>query len=242
MRAYNSTIPYSSACRWLMIALLGLLAAGCGGNSSSSGEVITSIKLPTDTLLNLRCEDAGINIERCILNDPENPYRNVAVREFDVNNANAETKFDLAADIPAGRTGAKARFYLWATALANRPSGENQYYTALALHELFNYNDDPVIQNQGLRAYRSVLDNFFGSATFFECCANVDPDGNPVPFSVPLNELTADNLYRTEATGWQRLIPGDPLLAISEMSDWGYSYQPATPPLYNDGVVSVNDG
>ena len=225
--------------RWLSVILLGLLTAACGGNGSSDGEVITSVPLPTDTFLSLNCEDVGINAEQCVLSDSENPYRNVAVREFDVNNANAETKFDLANQIPAGRTGAKSRFYLWSTALARRQSGENQYYTALALHEVFNYNEDPVIQNQALRAYRSVLDNFFGSATVFECCANVDPGGEPVPFAVPLNERTADNLYRTEATGWERLVPGDPLLALSLMSEWQYCYTPANPPLYNDGVVSV---
>ena len=242
MRSLNSRGFHSAVFKWPLILLLSLAAAGCGGGpGDNSGQAITSIPLPTDTLLNLACEDAGINMEQCILEDKENPYRFVQVREFDVNNADAETKFDLASELPAGRTGAKARFYLWATALARRQSGENQWYTARALHELFNYNEDPVIQDQALKAYRSVFDNFFGSATFFECCANVDPNGDPVPFSLPLNELTADDLYRTDATGFARLIPGDPLLTLSEISDWGYSYQPATPPLYNDGVVSVND-
>ncbi|MGB5621167.1 MAG: hypothetical protein WBN65_01610, partial [Gammaproteobacteria bacterium] len=224
-----------------LLVLFGLITAGCGG-SNSGGTNITSIPLPTDTLLNLSCEEAGVWPDPCVASDPQNPYRTAIIREFDVNNPDAETKFDLAGAIPAGRTGAKARFYLWATALARRASGENQWYTARALHELYNYNDDPVIQAQALKAYRSVLDNFFGSATFFECCSNLDPNGDPVPFSIPLNELTADDLYRTDATGWKRLIPGDPLLAISEMADWGYSYQPATPPSFDNGVVSVNDG
>jgi hypothetical protein len=223
-----------------LIVLFGLIATGCGGNNSG-GTNITSIPLPTDTLLNLPCENAGIWPDPCVADDPENPYRTAVIREFDVNNPDADTKFDLEAEIPEGRTGAKARFYLWATALARRGSGENQYYTARALHELYNFNDDPVIQEQALRAYRSVLDNFFGSATFFECCANLDPNGEPVPFAQPLNELTADSLYRTEATGWQRLIPGDPLLTLSVLSDWQYCYVPANPPLYNDGVLSVCD-
>lgn len=223
------------------MVLIALITVGCGG-SNSGGTNITSIPLPTDTLLNLYCENAGVWPDSCVAQDPQNPYRNVVIREFDVNNPDAETKFALADAIPEGRTGAKARFYLWATALARRASGENQWYTARALHELFNYNEDPVIQAQALKAYRSVLDNFFGSATFFECCANLDPNGDPVPFSEPLNEKTADDLYRTDATGWARLIPGDPLLTQSEIADWGYSYQPATPPDYNDGVVSVNDG
>jgi hypothetical protein len=63
-----------------------------------------------------------------------------------------------------------------------------------------------------------------------------------VPFSIPLNELTADALYRTDATGFRRLVPGDPILVLELLLDWGYSYQPATPPDFNDGVVSVNEG
>jgi hypothetical protein len=77
--------------------------------------------------------------------------------------------------------------------------------------------------------------------TFFECCAVLDPNNQPVPFSVPLNELTADNLYRTESTGWARLVPGDPLLTQSLLAEWGYSYQPATAPDFNNGVVTVNE-
>lgn len=229
----------------LLMLLIGpavLVTSGCDEPDDSDGTIITAIVLPTDTLLNLNCADVGINAETCVLDDPENPFLTAVIREFDVNDPDAETKFDLFNDIPAGPIGAKARFYLWATALARRPSGENQWYTARALHELFNSNNDPIVQEQALKAYRSVLDNFFGSVTFFECCANVDPNGNPVPFSVPLNELVADNLYRTASTGWVRLIPGDPLLTQAELAQWGFTYQPATPPNFDNGVVSVNDG
>ena len=233
-RGHEPVIP-----KMFAIALLGLALTACGGPSDSSGEVITSVPLPTDTLLDLPCENAGLYTEGCVLNDQNNPYRNVAVNEFDVNNPDAQTKFDLAAGIPEGRTGAKARFYLWATALAKTQSGENQWYTPRALHELFNYNDDPVIQNQALRAYRSVLDNFFGSVTVFECCPGASPTGEPVPFAVPLNELTADNLFRTDATGYRRLVDGDPILVLSLLTEWGYVYQPANPPNYDDGFVTV---
>lgn len=222
------------------IAVIGL--NGCKTPDADDGINITTIVLPTDTLLNLACIDVGINAETCILDDPENPYATATIREFDVNDPEAETKFALADQIPVGRTGAKARFYLWATALARRPSGENQWYTARALHELWDAAEDPIIQEQALKAYRSVLDNFFGSVTFFECCANINPDGQPIPFSVPLNELVADDLYRTAATGWLRLVPGDPLLTQSLLAEWGFTYQPATPPNYDNGVLSVNDG
>lgn len=219
----------------LMLVLGAFFIGGCESPGEGDGVVINELLLPTDTLLNLACADAGIGFETCVLGDPENPFAMVATPEFNVNNPDARTKFDLANDIPAGPTGAKARFYLWATALARFPSGENQWYTARALHELFDANSDTLIQEQALKAYRSMFDNFWGSVTFFECCGGVT-------FSVNLNEQTADDLYRTESTGFVRLIPGDPLNAQSLMAEWGYTYRPATPPDYNDGLVTINGG
>ena len=102
--------------------------------------------------------------------------------------------------------------------------------------------EDELVREQAKKAYRSLLDNFFGSVTVFECCPGASPDGEPVPFSIPLNELTADALYRTDATGFRRLVPGAPILVLELLLDWGYSYQPATPPNFDNGVVSVNEG
>lgn len=230
--------------RLAMLAFgLGILATGgCESPGEGDGVVINEIVLPTDPVLDLACPEVGIAGELCVLEDPENPFARVAIIEFDVNNPGAENKFQLFDQIPAGPTGAKARFYFWATALARRQSGENQFYTALALHELWDINGDPIIQEQALKAYRSVLDNFFGSVTVFTCCPGLSPDGEPVPFPIGLNELTADNLYRTDATGFRRLVPGDPLLVRSLLLDWGYTYLPANPPDYDDGVVGVITG
>lgn len=222
----------TSSIRRLVVAVLASLLAGCGSPDDSDGTVINQLLLPTDTLLNLACIDVGIGAETCVLGDPENPFSLVATPEFDINNPDGESKFDLANKIPAGPTGAKARFYLWATALARRPSGENQWLTARALHELYDANSDPLIQEQALRAYRSVLDNFFGSLTFFECCGGVS-------FPATLNERVADDLYRTEATGFVRLVPGDPINVLALFGDWGYAYRPATPPDFIDGLVAV---
>jgi hypothetical protein len=226
-----------------LLCALGAPMAGCDGSPGpSDGEVINAIVLPTDTLLNLACAEVGIFTERCVLEDPENPFATTPIIEYDVNNPSATNKFDLFNSIPAGRIGAKARFYFWATALARRASGENQFYTAVALHELWNYNSDPIVQEQALKAYRSVLQNFFGSVTVFTCCPALSPTGTPVPFPVGLNELTADNLYRTDATGYRRLVPGDPILVLSLFLDWGFTYRPANPPDYTDGLVFVNRG
>ena len=232
----------------LAAATIALAACGSGQDAANrDGEVINNIILPTDVVLSLHCARVGIHPETCVLDDPNNPFVNTPILEFDVNNPGAENKFDLFNQIPPGPSGAKSRFYFWATALARRPSGENQFYTALALHELFDANSnvldkDELIRNQALEAYRAVLDNFFGSVTVFTCCPASSPDGEPVPFSIPLNELTADNLYRTDATGFLRLVEGDPILVLSVLLEWGYSYQPANPPNFNDGVISVNEG
>lgn len=230
----------------LFIALAAVATAGCGGErDADDGQLFNTLILPTDVVLNLACENVGIAGETCVLDDPENPYASTTIIEFDVNNPGADNKFDLFNAIPAGPTGAKARFYFWATALARRQSGENQFYTALALHELFDANSnviskDELIRAQALKAYRSVLDNFFGSVTVFTCCPGASPDGQtPVAFAIPLNELTADNLYRTDATGFMRLVEGDPLLVLELLLDWGYTYQPANPPNYDDGVVGI---
>ena len=163
----------SSVMRKLALLAAAVLLSGCSEQGASDGTLINEILLPTDTLLNLACADAGVGFETCVLGDPENPFAKVATPEFNVNDPDAATKFELANSIPAGPTGAQARFYLWATALARFPSGENQWYTARALHELFDANSDTLIQEQALKAYRSMLDNFWGSVTFFECCGGV---------------------------------------------------------------------
>ncbi len=229
----------------LLVLLLGAVSVGlvgCNTDRDDDGELINTIVLPTDVVLNLACEDVGVYPETCVLDDPENPFATVPITEFNVNDPNAEfNKFNLADAIPAGPAGAKSRFYLWASALARFPSGENQYYTALALHELFDANsnaisEDELVREQAKKAYRSVLDNFFGSVTVWTCFACI-PESN---FPVPLNERTADHLYRTDSTGYRRLVPGDPTQVLELLLEWGYTYQPCTDlPNCTNGVVSV---
>lgn len=250
MKNLNRPEAQPSVLKRLLLVLSGIVAlgvAGCdsGERDENDGQLFNTIILPTDVVLNLACEDVGVNPETCVLDDPENPFALVPITEFNVNNPDDEfNKFNLNNGIPDGPNGAKARFYLWATALARFPSGENQFYTARALHELFDANsnalsEDELVREQAKKAYRSVLDNFFGSVTVFTCFACI-PESN---FPVPLNELVADHLYRTESTGWRRLVPGDPTQVLELLLEWGYTYQPCTDlPNCTNGVVSVIEG
>jgi len=234
--------------RITVMSLLGLMVvlatSGCEGpkdGDGGDGVVVNQIILPTDTLLNLACEDVGIYNEKCVLTDPENPFRNVVTLEFDVNNPDGPTKFDLFDQIPAGPTGAKARFYLFATALARRSSGDNQWWTARSLHELYDLNSDDLIRAQALKAYRSIMDNYFGSVVFF------DVFGSALPFN--LNERAACDILRPGATGYAPLVlnesgtgPGTDLDILALFGEWGFAFQPGTGDNCDGSLLTINAG
>lgn len=237
--------------RRLVIALFGfgvLVAGGCKSPSDSDGTVVNAIVLPTDVVLDLACENVGVYPETCILGDPQNPFITTTIVEYDPNNPDQDDKFDLVNTFPEGPEGAKARFYFWATALARRPSGENQWYTARALHELFDANSnflstDDLVRGQALKAYRSVLDNFWGSATFFECdLCEPDENGDLVKFPAQLNELVGDNLFRFDSTGFMSLVDGGEIRVLETIGQWGYTYRPGTAANgFTDGQMSKNE-
>ncbi len=240
--------------RSLALSLLSvgvLVASGCSSPpNDSEGRVINNLVLPSDVVLNLACANVGVYPENCVLGDPENPYITTTIVEFDENAPiGSDDKFDLVNTIPPGPAGAKARFYFWATALARRPSGENQWYTAKALHELYDANSnvistDELVRDQALKAYQSVLDNFWGSATFFECdlCAP-DENGELVKFPAQLNEQVGDNLFRFDSTGFKFLVEGGEIRVLELIGTWGYTYRPATAASgFTDGRMSENEG
>lgn len=140
-----------------------LLLAGCGGGGGSdSGEVANTVTIPTDSTLNLYCPNVGIASEECVLFDPDNPYANSAITD--------ENKWDLAKASPS----TKSDFYLWATALAKNPTGENQYYTAVALQKLYSQSGSELSREQAKKAYRSMLDNYYDSVTYYEGSPQLD--------------------------------------------------------------------
>lgn len=262
---------FGRVCTIALTGALLLSTAGCNEPDNDDGEIVGQMPLPTDTVLNLNCADVGINLETCVLTDPENPFVDTVIGEFNENDADNDgdgapdsfNKFELAAAIPAGPAGAKARFYFWATALARLPIGENQFYTAQALHELYTAQiqvhgiGDPIVRDQALAAYRSVLDNFFDSAAFFACdfrngifrgCPSPDFDpalDDRALISFPINVTVAASLHNPSSirgpeypSGYAFLVedrPGD-VFILALLSDWGYTYLPDIP------VITVNEG
>ncbi len=196
--------------RLIGLTLMAGLLSACGEINDYDGDVVEPVDLALlDNVLTLHCEDAGIAGEPCVLDDPDNPYALTAVTD--------ENKFDLSTAAPT----AKARFYLWATAQALSPRGENQFYTAEALHELFSETGSELAREQALRGYRSVLDNYFYSVTFF--VADFLPPGAPeTVFPFPVRKLVGQRMASPSA-------PLDPLFdfpiqANETFGEWGYTY------------------
>jgi hypothetical protein len=100
----------------------------------------------------------GIHPSKVTLQNPRNPFR-----EFNISD---DTKFDILTD--GGNAGA---FYAWATLLANVPIGENQFYTATKLRDIFLANEVPpedrgVVQQMAIQGFQRVLDCFPDSVFF----------------------------------------------------------------------------
>jgi hypothetical protein len=194
------------------------LSTGC--SEVDGGAVQNEVQLPTDSTVDFQCADEGIFEEDCVLGNPANPYSKVAVSEAN--------KFELNDSAPS----AKARYYLWATALAKGAGipGENQYYTALSLHELYAESGSPTTQQQAIKAYRSVLDNYFLQATFFV----VVVDNENVAFAAPVKDLSATNLYAPTLPTLVSLYT-DQIFSLEAMSEWGYIYN------VTSGTVAIRE-
>ena len=212
----RAQIMSAPATRVLLVCSLVFALAACA-KDSDDGDVVDSVTLPTDIAFDLFCEDVGLFTETCVLDDPDNPYART-----NVNNGN---KFDLSTAAPSG----KARVYLWATAQARSPSGENQFYAAQAFHELFTETvtaappGSAQIRDQAIRAYRSLLDNYFDSSTFFPASFVPDPG---IFFPVPLAPETAFALALSGPNAPLFFAdPGSNEFAAREiMGSWGYTW------------------
>lgn len=226
--SHTQTANYRVRYIFIHIALLMILAA-CSEVDVGDGTVINGIPLPLDSDLTLHCEDVGIADEKCILDDPENPYASISVNgeieDDDDSRANDIRKFTLSDDAPS----AKARFYVWGTAQAQSPRGENQFYTAQSLHEIYTENNSELIKEQAKKAYRSVLDNYFNEVTFFLIEL---PEGD-VFFPESLRKLVGQYMYDPVSVNLSPLF-GSELLTLEAFGEWGYYYDVDT------GIISRN--
>jgi hypothetical protein len=124
-----------------------VLAAACGeAPEYRFGQNITGIQFE---LFNVT---EGIHPSTVTLDNPRNPFR-----EFNIGD---ETKFDI-----LGSGGNAAAFYAWATLLANIPIGENQFYAALALRNIFEANEVPpedreIVRQMAIDGFQAILDCF----------------------------------------------------------------------------------
>ncbi len=220
-----------------MIALSSLvfLMTACGDVDKNDGTVISGVELPEDSVLTLYCPDAGIASEPCVLDDPENPYAITPVLAPNPDDSDpdeeegAAFKWALDRDAPS----AKARFYLWATAQAMSPNGENQYHVALALQGMYSESGSELARDQAIKAYRSVLDNYFDDVWFFKYPQTPEPTEFLWPKKVRL--LSIDNLWDVPADrgGIDPLYTSE-LAALEALGEWGYTFESGTGDVYRN--------
>lgn len=143
---------------WLLCSL-ALATASCGGNGSET----PLAGIDTHALkFHLYSADMGIHPSKSVLDDPENAFAQVPVDVL--NNGtpqNPATKwsFDPAHAPPV------ACFYVWATTLAGAPNGENQFYTAERLYDIYRFNlanpeDLETVKTMAIGAYTALLTYF----------------------------------------------------------------------------------
>ena len=149
----------------IALAFVAVFAIGC--EEASPPEYEYGLLL-SELELQLVSDTVGVFPDRSVVFDPNNPFRS---------GVTVEGKF------AALDGGPIAGFYAFATALANEPTGENQWYTANQLQEIHgdrrltnptnddeeprvDANDLALIRQLAIAGYQNVLDEFTGAVTF----------------------------------------------------------------------------
>jgi len=186
----------------IIASFLIIIILGC---ESKNGILNDTSELPLDNSLNLYSENEGIFPDKTVLDNPNNPFANA--------NVNMENIWDIYDECPSP----KSAFYLWATILAKAPTGEYQYYTALSLHKLYTVGGSENAREQAKKAYRSALDHFFNSTTWYEAWW-IDDETS---YAVLIKDLVGQNLYDPSKMNLTPLYD-DPVKALADLSEWGY--------------------
>jgi len=140
-----------------------------------------------DLELQLISDTVGVWPDRSVIFDPNNPFRS---------GISVEGKFE------AFRAGHIAGFYGFASALANEPTGENQYYTARSLADvhrrrLADPDDLALVRQLAIAGFQNVLDEFTGAISFTDATARTPID------LMPLAIIGIEELGATPANGWK---------------------------------------
>ncbi len=143
---------YSSHIRWLSLGL-AVLAVACGDAPEFRfGRNITGIEFEFFD------ESEGVHPSKVTLENPRNPFREYSIGE--------DARFEILAN--GGNAGA---FYAWATLLANIPIGENQFYTAAKLRDIYESGelaeeDRETVRQMAVDGFQAILDCFPDSLLF----------------------------------------------------------------------------
>src|SRR5689334_309371 len=133
-------------------------AAACGPGIETPYDGIA-----TDNIqFHLFSTDMGIHPSQAVLDDPNNPFANVAVD--DLNNGTPDKPARKWAFNPMTAPPVTC-FYVWASTLARAPNGENQFYTAERLYDVYRFNlsrpeDHDAVRGMAIRAFTAILDYF----------------------------------------------------------------------------------
>jgi hypothetical protein len=103
-------------------------------------------------------ENVGVHPHPDVLLDPNNPFAESGISD--------EMKWEVEQS-----GGHAAAFYSWATLLAQRPSGEHQFYAAKRLQGLLRTGEVPgdesdSVRQMAIRGYQALLDYFPDSVTY----------------------------------------------------------------------------
>lgn len=151
----------------------------------------------------LYSRDVGVYPDTSVLDDPNNPFAEVAL--------GTDVQWDLTAD--EQWVGA---FYAWSTLLATyQPTGESQYYTATALSQIYLREDaDPddlyFVWRNAVDGYQVVLDTFPDSQTY-DATGSVGYDLAPLAYYAILalgGEPEGDWVEVVDADGNTTVVPG----------------------------------
>jgi hypothetical protein len=135
-----------------------LLAASCGPGSGTPYDGI-----PTEGItFHLYSTDMGIHPSQSVLDDPNNPFAHVAID--DLNNGTPEKPARKWAFNPMTAPPVTC-FYVWASTLARAPNGENQFYTAERLYDVYRFDlsspeDHEAVRVMAIRAFTAILTYF----------------------------------------------------------------------------------